>query len=195
MVLCLVVCCLTLNADEPHDQKPLVEQALELKSALEHELTPTAVRQYTVLLIENYVKQALWRSFFLRDLKPGETVLELRAHKEGSPHDILIEDNLEELLIAAGKKFPDDPEVTYAQAYYHYLGSCCEAKPLITFTKEAQVLAIEKQEQRALPMGGLSFVGGGRSQSRKGTQTRGFGLIDRSLFAGPAGSRNQWRIA
>ncbi len=140
-----------LYASDPHQdlvqRQKYLDAGLAIKDRAERLESPAAIAQYAILLTEFYSKQVGFRTFFLKNLLPGQRLSHSRgSHEQISREEtgILVEKNLELLLLNARKKFPDDFRIEFATAQYLVRGRCCYLKPKIQHSPR-QVLEIFRE--------------------------------------------------
>ena len=122
------------GVDELVHQRRFLDAAITLRERAHRLDSSRAVREYTVLVTEFYAHQFLFRTFFMKNLGPGEQLAPLRnnsAKVELSQSVQIVEENFEQLLIRAQKKFSEDLEIKFAVASYVYSGKCCLRKSKI----------------------------------------------------------------
>lgn len=186
MLLNLTLCQDAVTA--PPQVTQHLSEARLLLSQLDEDFEAKTVREYTVLLIDNYVKQVIWRSFFLQDLAPGESVLEARA-KVQSDRDakaVLIEDDLEGLLLEAKRHFPDDINIRFACAYYAFRGQCCIVKTELKYS-DVEVLSIFREAlSQGIATGTSAFalIEGRVNQAQK-VEDDDFGMLAKAYELDP----------
>jgi len=119
--------------------------------------SPEAVRRYTVFLVEYHAHQIAFRSFFAKNLEAGDRLRELRGTRDlitGGDYQI-VEQDLEQLLLAASEKFPDAADIELAKAVYVFNGTCCFIDPKVRMT-QAQILgAFTEAEARGIVSGSI----------------------------------------
>ena len=106
--------------------------------------SPQAIRRYIVVLTELHSQQIAFRTFLFRNLQAGEHLHQLRNQgrdfklsKDAAP----VENNAEQLLLAAQKEFPESLDIEFAVAQFLVAGSCCYINPKLSMG-QSQIHAI-----------------------------------------------------
>jgi tetratricopeptide (TPR) repeat protein len=150
----LMVMLLSLDTRQPTeliDQRQYLDAGLIIQPQARELNDPSILRQYVVLLTEYYAKQVGFRSFFLKNLRPGESLILLRSTTSPIAPETagkLLEPDLETLLNVARQRHPEDLNVRFAIAQFLYRGRCCSLEPTIEMTP-TEGLAVFKEAEQA----------------------------------------------
>jgi tetratricopeptide (TPR) repeat protein len=108
--------------------KVLSEKGLALEN-------PALFKRYVDIVLGQYVSQIGFRTFFVRDLKKGESLEEARGKTD--PEDF-IEEDLEAAVKTVITRFPEDPNANYATGKYIYEGLECRCATFEKFPPDLQ---------------------------------------------------------
>lgn len=122
---------------------------------------PVIVRKYTVLLSEFYAQQYLFRAFAMRDLRGNEALWLLRKNaSENVQNDSqgMVENNLEELLSLANKKFGKDLNIRFAIAQFLYRGRDFLPSPRLKMTPKETLEIFREARKKQIFSGASLYV-------------------------------------
>lgn len=122
-------------------KRNFLDRSQTLQKAIIANPTPENIANFTVFLTEYYAKQITFRTFLMRNLLPGEHLIQIRNNQSDLTNDErqqIIEKNLHQLIQKAMSDHPHDLYVNFAQAQMLYAGLCCHAeKPNDQYIKQA----------------------------------------------------------